>query len=59
MLDHVSPQYEASARRYLGDVEAEKWVSGLRSAPMARITLRPTTVHLLDFVTRFPSALSA
>jgi Pyridoxamine 5'-phosphate oxidase len=59
MLDHVSPQYEASARRYLGDDEGEKWVSGLRSAPMARITLRPTTVHLLDFVTRFPSALSA
>jgi Pyridoxamine 5'-phosphate oxidase len=59
MLDHVSPQYEASARRYLGDDEGEKWVSGLRSVPMARITLRPTTVHLLDFVTRFPSALSA
>jgi hypothetical protein len=59
MLEQVSPEYEASARRYLGDAEGEKWVSGLRSAPMARITLEPRNVHLLDFVTRFPSALSA
>lgn len=59
ILDHVSPEYEASARRYLGDAEGEAWVSGLRSVPMARITIEPLAVHLLDFVTRFPSALSA
>jgi hypothetical protein len=33
-------------------------VKNLRGQPMARITIEPTWVSVLDFVTRFPSALS-
>jgi nitroimidazol reductase NimA-like FMN-containing flavoprotein (pyridoxamine 5'-phosphate oxidase superfamily) len=58
MLDDVSPEYEAAARRYFGD-GAEDWLAGLRGNPMARVTVQPTWACLLDFVTRFPSALSA
>ena len=59
VLDDVSPEYEASARRYFGDAQGEAWVKGLRGVPMARITIEPAWVRVLDFVTRFPSALSA
>lgn len=59
VVDEVTPEYEASAHRYFGDEQAEAWVSSLRGVPMARITVEPTWVELLDFVTRLPSALSA
>jgi nitroimidazol reductase NimA-like FMN-containing flavoprotein (pyridoxamine 5'-phosphate oxidase superfamily) len=59
MLDDVAPEYEAAARRYMGDEQGESWVASLRGLPMARISVRPTWVRVLDFVTRFPSALSA
>lgn len=59
MLDDVAPEYEAAARRYLGDEQGQSWVASLRGLPMARISVRPTVVRVLDFVTRFPSALSA
>lgn len=48
VLDSVSPEYEASARRYFGDEQGEAWVSGLRDVPMARITIVPRQVRLLD-----------
>ena len=59
MLDDVAPEYAAAAHRYFGDAGAEQWLAGLRGMPMARITVRPSFVRVLDFVTRFPSALSA
>jgi nitroimidazol reductase NimA-like FMN-containing flavoprotein (pyridoxamine 5'-phosphate oxidase superfamily) len=59
MLDDVVPEYEAAAHRYMTDEQREAWVAGLRGKPMARISVRPTWVCIIDFVTRFPSALSA
>ena len=59
MLDDVSPEYEAAAHRYMGDEQGAAWVAGLRGNPMARVSVRPRWVRILDFVTRFPSALSA
>lgn len=59
MLDDVSPEYETAALRYLGDEQGAAWVAGLRGQPMARVSVRPSWVCILDFVTRFPSALSA
>ena len=59
MLDDVSPEYEASVIRYLGEEQGAAWVAGFRGQPMARVSVRPTWVRILDFVTRFPSALSA
>jgi len=57
--DGVVPEYEASARRYLGDVAGLEWVENIKQqgAKMARISLRPTWVAVLDFEKRFPSAL--
>ncbi len=59
MLDDVSPEYAASIRRYLGDEFAEGWLAGLAGQPMAKLTVTPAWARVLDFVTRFPSALSA
>jgi hypothetical protein len=59
MLDDVSEEYAAAARRYFGDEQGEAWVNQLAGKPMARISVTPTWVTVLDFETRFPSALSA
>lgn len=58
-LDDVSEEYAASARRYFGDEQGEAWVAPLKGQPMARISVTPTWVAVLDFETRFPSAISA
>src|SRR5437763_946086 len=61
MLKDVSPEYVASAERYLGQEQGRATVEMIRSmAPgMGRITIQPEWVGILDFETRFPSALSA
>jgi hypothetical protein len=58
-LEDLSPEYEKAAYRYFGDEAAQEWLKQLRGTPMARIAVTPEWVCLLDFVTRFPSALSA
>ena len=58
MLDHVSDEYAAAAHRYFGDEQGDAWVEQLSDQPMARITVRPSWVGVLDFETRFPSALA-
>ncbi len=57
-LDDVSDEYAAAARRYFGDEQGGAWVDQLRGRPMVQITVAPTWVTVLDFETRFPSALS-
>jgi len=60
-LNRIVPEYEAAAERYFGAEQAEGWLAQLRSmvSSMVRITVAPEWVGLLDFQTRFPSALSA
>jgi Pyridoxamine 5'-phosphate oxidase len=58
MLDDVSPEYELAAVRYFGLEQGGAWVSTLRGKPMARIPVTPSWVGILDFQTRFPSALT-
>jgi hypothetical protein len=58
MLDDVSDEYAAAAHRYLGDQQGAAWVQQLSGQPMARISVRPSWAGVLDFETRFPSALS-
>lgn len=57
MLDDVVPEYVLSATRYFGPEQGPAWVSTLRGKPMARIAITPGWVGVLDFQTRFPSAL--
>jgi hypothetical protein len=59
MFDDVSEEYAASARRYFGEEQGRAWVSQLAGQRMARISVRPAWVGVIDFETRFPSALSA
>ncbi|GAA3639836.1 pyridoxamine 5'-phosphate oxidase family protein [Microlunatus ginsengisoli] len=59
ILPDVGPEYVAAAERYFGPEAAATWVSQMRGRPMARIALTPESVRVLDFQTRFPSAMSA
>jgi nitroimidazol reductase NimA-like FMN-containing flavoprotein (pyridoxamine 5'-phosphate oxidase superfamily) len=60
-VEGVSPEYAASAGRYFGEEQGRAWLEQVRamSAQMARISIRPTWVGLLDFQMRFPSAIEA
>ncbi|HET7742874.1 MAG TPA: pyridoxamine 5'-phosphate oxidase family protein [Mycobacterium sp.] len=58
MLDDVSDEYAAAAHRYLGAEQGAAWVEQLRGQPMARISIFPNWAGVLDFESRFPSALS-
>jgi hypothetical protein len=61
MVEGVTPEYQASARRYFGEEQGRRWVEGIRqmSPQMVCITVRPEWVSILDFETRFPSAIQA
>ncbi|MGA8619140.1 MAG: pyridoxamine 5'-phosphate oxidase family protein [Candidatus Sulfotelmatobacter sp.] len=57
----IAPEYAAAAARYFSPEQAEAWLSQLRTliSSQVRITITPEWVGLLDFQTRFPSALSS
>ena len=59
MLDDVTPEYALAATRYFGPEQGPAWISTLRGQPMARIAVTPEWVGILDFETRFPSALTS
>jgi Pyridoxamine 5'-phosphate oxidase len=60
-VDGIVPEYVAAAGRYFPPELAEAWLQQLRSqiSSMVRITVTPEWAALLDFQTRFPSALSS
>jgi Pyridoxamine 5'-phosphate oxidase len=55
----IVPEYALAADRYFGTEQGNAWVAQLASMirDMVRITVTPEWVGLLDFQTRFPSAL--
>ncbi len=59
-VDGIVPEYAAAAERYFGVEQGQAWVKQLRGMipSMVQITITPEWVGLLDFKTRFPSALS-
>ena len=59
-VDGVTPEYAACAERYFGPEQGREWVEGMRqiSSQMVRISVRPEWVRILDFETRFPSAVA-
>jgi hypothetical protein len=59
LLDDVVPEYAQAANRYFGPDQGAAWVSQLKGQPMARVSVTPSWVSVLDFETRFPSALTA
>ncbi len=59
-VDGVVAEYAAAAKRYFGDEQGQAWVDQFPSdVQMWRIAVTPTWANVLDFETRFPSALSA
>lgn len=60
-VDDITPEYSAAAKRYFGSEQGQAWVEQLRQMgqkKMVRISVQPRWVAILDFVTRFPKALS-
>ena len=55
----VVPEYAMAAERYFGAEQGKAWAGqmGKMVSSMVRITVTPEWVGLLDFQTRFPSAL--
>jgi len=60
-LDGVVPEYAAAAQRYFGEEQGRAWVQQVSGMfpQMARISVRPEWVSLIDFEKRFPSAIEA
>ena len=60
-VEGIVPEYVAAAERYFGPEQGQAWIKQLRGLipNTVRITVTPEWVGLLDFQTRFPSALSA
>ena len=59
-VEGIVPEYLACAERYFDPETAKAWLGQLRTmvSSMVRITVTPEWVGLLDFQTRFPSALA-
>jgi len=60
MVPGVAPEYAASAVRYFGEEQGNGWVAQVKqmTTEMGRIAVTPEWVGILDFESRFPSALS-
>ena len=58
-VEGVVPEYAAAADRYFGPEQGKVWATqmGKMVSSMVRVTVTPDWVGLLDFQTRFPSAL--
>ena len=59
-VNDIVPEYVLAAERYFGPEQGKAWVQQLRGiiSTMVRITITPEWVGILDFHTRFPSALA-
>jgi len=59
-VEGIVPEYAVAAERYFDPAMAKGWLAQLRTmvSSMVRITITPEWVGLLDFQTRFPSALA-
>ena len=60
VIDGVVPEYGKAARRYLGEEQGRGWEEQARGMfkQMARVAIESDWVKILDFQTRFPSAIA-
>ena len=58
-VDGIAPEYAAMSRRVMGEEQGEIWLNqvGAMITRMSRIFITPEWVGVLDFETRFPSAI--
>jgi hypothetical protein len=59
LIEGIGPEYEAMAKRSLGEEAGTAWLENLRPIlpRMVRIFVTPEWVGILDFEQRFPSAV--
>ena len=59
VVEGIAPEYAAMVRRCMGDSAGEGWLEQLAvmCPQMLRMTITPTWAGVLDFETRFPSAI--
>ena len=59
-VDGIVPEYAAAAERYFGAERGLAWIDQLKKMVpgMVRIAITPEWVGIIDFKTRFPSALA-
>jgi len=57
----IVPEYALAVERYLGPEQGKAWIQelGAKTTSMVRIVITPEWVGLLDFKTRFPTALAS
>jgi len=60
-VEGIVPEYALAAQRYFGEEQGQAWVQQVSQTltRMVRIAVHPQWVGLLDFQSRFPSALSS
>jgi hypothetical protein len=60
-VEGIVPEYAAAAERYFGHQQGQAWIAQVRGMmpAMIKVTITPEWVAVLDFQTRFPSAISA
>jgi hypothetical protein len=60
IVEGLSPHYAEAAQRYLGKEQGAAWATQVQAIlpRMAYISLRPTWAGVIDFQTRFPSAIA-
>jgi len=60
IVDGLAPEYAHAAGRYFGEEQGRAWCNQIAamSDQMARIAVRPEWVGIIDFETRFPSAIA-
>jgi hypothetical protein len=58
-VEGIAPEYAAMTKRVFGEEQGQAWLDNMRPLcpQMARIFIQPEWVGILDFETRFPSAL--
>ena len=59
VVEGIAPEYAAMTRRVLGEEGGQAWLGqiSLLIPRMARVFIQPTWVGILDFQSRFPSAI--
>jgi hypothetical protein len=60
IVEGLPAEYVAAARRYFGEEQGDAWVAqvGQLLSQGGRIAVRPDWVTIIDFQTRFPSAIA-
>ena len=58
-VEGIAPEYAAMTKRVFGEEAGQAWLDNMQPLcpQMARIFIQPEWVGILDFETRFPSAL--